>query len=137
MPNYVIYTGGAHQPMGEEVRLDQNKLYLPSGPQFIYAYKLQYFLDFLIIGTVFYNIIQYFLKYELGPKTSKIGRGVCRNLFFIDRTPPLPPPYCAIALLLKNNHSYICPDTFILRCPPIGSFYHIFWTLLLGLHILQ
>ena len=87
-----------------------------------------------------YSILQYytiFFKIRTRPKNIKNWQGGLPKSFFIDRTPPLPPPYCAIALLLKNNHSYICPDTFILRCPPIGSFYHIFWTLLLGLHILQ
>ena len=90
----------------------------------------------LIISTVFYNIIQYFLKYELGPKTSKIGRGVCQNLFFFDRTPPLPPPYCAIALLSStitlglSRHLHTA-------LPTHRFFITFFWTLLLGLHILR
>ena len=45
--------------------------------------------------------------------------------FFIDKTPPIPPPYCDIALILRTIN-LIFTRTQIPRCPPLGSFHEKF-----------
>ena len=42
-------------------------------------------------------------KKKCFPLTSIFDRGVCQNIFIFNKTPPpLPPPYCDIALLLSS-----------------------------------
>ena len=45
--------------------------------------------------------------------------------FFIDKTPPIPPPYCDIALILRTIN-LIFTRTQIPRCPTLGSFHEKF-----------
>ena len=45
--------------------------------------------------------------------------------FFIDKTPPIPPPYCDIALILRTIN-LIFTRTQRPRCPPLGSFHEKF-----------
>ena len=45
--------------------------------------------------------------------------------FFIDKTPPIPPPYCDIALILRTIN-LIFTRTQRPRCPPPGSFHENF-----------
>ena len=82
-------------------------------------------LLFLYKYTVFYNIIQYFFKNELETLNTKISRGVCGNFFFIDKTSPIPPPYCVIALISRTIN-LIFTRTQRPRCPPPGSFHEKF-----------
>ena len=55
------------------------------------------------------------------PLTSTIIRGVCQNLFFIGRTPPLPHRTVHIAPFLNYNNSYYAAKPKKPRCPPIGT----------------
>ena len=80
-------------------------------------------VQFTILG-FFTNILYFtifFLKNELLTFNSKIYRGVCQHLFYIDKTPPIPPPYCDIALILRAI-ILIFPRPPVPRCPPFGSF---------------
>ena len=80
-------------------------------------------VQFTILG-FFTNILYFtifFLKNELLTLNSKIYRGVCQHLFYIDKTPPIPPPYCDIALILRAI-ILIFPRPPVPRCPPFGSF---------------
>ena len=102
-------------------------LFLPFGPQDYFSYTIiqWFFRTFLykddiyaIPIYIFYiNILyvtiflHYFLKNELETYYTKVGRGVCRNLFLSTTPPPLPPPYCVIALLLRAIILWVCRET--------------------------
>ena len=140
------------QRMGEKIRLE-NTLFFTIRPTTIYTYngitlhiffrqrrhlKTSYTKRFItsqnnnltkhILGTVFYNIIQYFLKYKFHPIASKIDRGVCRNLFFLRQNPPPPATVLRQSPVFKRNNPLLVPTPKYCAAHPSVLLISIFWS---------
>ena len=83
---------------------DDNYVYL--------SIQINFFIIYFTVFTVFFK------KMITTPFTSAIVRGVCQNLFFFGRTPPLPHRTAHIAPFLNYHHSYYAAKPKEPRCPP-------------------
>ena len=83
------------------------------------------YLHFLYKYTVCYNIFTLFFKKRTQDILHESRQGGLPKSFFIDNTPPLPPPYCVIALLLRAIILWFCRDTLYHAATP-GSLYENF-----------
>ena len=84
-----------------------------------FMFIFPYILFFLIVNFTIFTV--FFKKLFTSLLTTTIIRGVCQNLFFIDRTPPLPHRTVHIAPFLKYNYSYYAAKPKKPRCPSIGT----------------